>query len=51
MAAIHDLLAQIQDEALRERIEKEVNKLSKTTGTMATDILTTLFFSNLITME
>lgn len=30
MAAIHDLLAQIQDEALRERIEKEVNKLSKT---------------------
>lgn len=30
MAAIHDLLAQIQDEALRERIEKEVNKISKT---------------------
>ncbi len=30
MAAIHDLLAQIQDEALRERIEKEVNKLTKT---------------------
>ena len=28
MAAIHDLLAQIQDEALRERIEKEVNKLA-----------------------
>ncbi len=30
MAAIHDLLAQIQDEELRSRIEKEVNKLSKT---------------------
>lgn len=30
MAAIHDLLAQIQDEALRERIKKEVNKLTKT---------------------
>ena len=30
MAAIHDLLAQIQDEALRERIEKEVDKISKT---------------------
>lgn len=29
MAAIHDLLDQIQDEALRERIEKEVNKISK----------------------
>lgn len=26
MAAIHDLLAQIQDEALRERIEKEIDK-------------------------
>ena len=25
MAAIHDLLAQIQDEALRERIEKEID--------------------------
>lgn len=30
MAAIHDLLAQIQDEELRVRIEKEVDKLSKT---------------------
>lgn len=30
MAAIHELLAQVQDEALRERIEKEINKLSKT---------------------
>ena len=30
MAAIHDLLAQIADEALRERIEQEVNKLTKT---------------------
>lgn len=30
MAAIHELLAQIQDVALRERIEKEVDKLSKT---------------------
>lgn len=29
MAAIHDLLAQIQDEALRKRIEQEVDKLSK----------------------
>lgn len=30
MAAIHDLLAQIQDEALRERIEKEVERITKT---------------------
>lgn len=30
MAAIHELLAQIQDEELRSRIEKEVDKLSKT---------------------
>lgn len=30
MAAIHDLIAQIQDEGLRARIEQEVNKLSKT---------------------
>ncbi len=30
MAAIHDLLAQIQDEELRSRIEREVDKLSKT---------------------
>lgn len=30
MAAIHDLLAQIQDEAFRSRFEKEVDKLSKT---------------------
>lgn len=30
MAAIHDLLAQIQDEALRNRIEQEVNKMAKT---------------------
>lgn len=30
MAAIHDLLNQIQDEELRTRIEKEVNMLSKT---------------------
>lgn len=30
MAAIHDLLAQIQDEGLRSRIEQEVSKLSKT---------------------
>lgn len=30
MAAIHDLLAQVQDQALRERIEKEVDRLSKT---------------------
>lgn len=29
MAAIHDLIAQIQDEGLRARIEQEVNKLSK----------------------
>lgn len=30
MAAIHDLLAQVQDEALRARIEQEINKLAKT---------------------
>lgn len=30
MAAIHDLLAQVQDEALRNRLEQEINKLSKT---------------------
>lgn len=30
MAAIHDLLAQVQDEALRARIEQEINRLSKT---------------------
>ena len=30
MAAIHDLLAQIQDEALRNRIEKEFEQLTKT---------------------
>lgn len=30
MAAIHDLLAQVQDEALRKRIEQEVNRLAKT---------------------
>ena len=30
MAAIHDLLAQVQDQALRERIEKEIEKISKT---------------------
>lgn len=30
MAAIHDLLAQVQDKALRERIEKEIEKISKT---------------------
>ena len=30
MAAIHDLLNQIQDDELRSRIEKEVDKLSKT---------------------
>lgn len=29
MAAINDLIAQIQDVALRERIQKEVNKLAK----------------------
>ena len=30
MAAIHDLLAQVQDEALRERLQKEIEKLEKT---------------------
>lgn len=30
MAAIHDLLAQIQDKELRERIENEVSRLTKT---------------------
>ena len=29
MAAIHDLLAQVQDEALRARLEQEINRLSK----------------------
>lgn len=29
MAAINDLISQIQDAELRERIQKEVNKLSK----------------------
>ena len=30
MAAIHDLLAQVQDKALRERLQKEIEKLEKT---------------------
>ena len=30
MAAIHDLLAQVQDQALRERLEREINRLAKT---------------------
>ena len=30
MAAIHDLLAQVQDEALRARLEQEINRMSKT---------------------
>ena len=30
MAAIHDLLAQVQDEALRARLDQEINRLSKT---------------------
>ena len=30
MAAIHDLLSQIQDEALRDRIEQEVDRITKT---------------------
>lgn len=30
MSAIHDLLAQIQDEALRDRIAKEVDRITKT---------------------
>ena len=29
MAAINDLIAQIQDESLHERIQNEVNKLAK----------------------
>ena len=29
MAAIDDLISQIQDAELRDRIQKEVNKLSK----------------------
>ena len=29
MATLNDLIAQIQDESLRERIQKEVNKLAK----------------------
>ena len=27
MAAIHDLLAQVQDEALRARLEQEINSV------------------------
>lgn len=30
MAAIHDLLAQVQDEALRERLQREIERLEKT---------------------
>ena len=30
MAAIHDLLAQVQDEALRERLEQEIDRMTKT---------------------
>ena len=30
MAAIHDLLAQVQDEGLRERLQREIDKLEKT---------------------
>lgn len=30
MAAVHDLLAQVQDEALRVRLEQEIKRLSKT---------------------
>ena len=30
MAAIHDLLAQVQDETLRERLRIEIDKLEKT---------------------
>lgn len=30
MAAIHDLLTQVQDEALRNRLEQEIDRLSKT---------------------
>ena len=29
MAAIHDLLAQVQDDALRSRLEQEINRMSK----------------------
>jgi len=29
MAAIHELLAQVQDESLRTRLEDEINKFSK----------------------
>lgn len=29
MAAIHDLLAQVQDVALRDRLEQEINRMSK----------------------
>ena len=29
MAAIHELLAQVQDESLRARLEDEINKLAK----------------------
>ena len=29
MAAIHDLLAQVQDDVLRARLEQEINRLTK----------------------
>ena len=29
MAAINDLIAQVSDDSLREKLEREVNKLSK----------------------
>ena len=30
MAAIHDLIAQVQDEALRSRLQQEIEKVEKT---------------------
>ena len=30
MAAIHDLIAQVQDEALRARLQQEIGKIEKT---------------------
>ena len=37
MAAIHDLLAQVQDQALRDRIEKEVRESGAAGGEFVFD--------------
>ena len=44
MAAIHDLLAQIQDEGLRNRIELGVHIVSEDIAKQIDGVLTTLLF-------